>query len=545
MKGKTKMDTKKIRQHMLYVKENGLIAGGEIIYRHLLNSKNEYIKWIRRCEMIPSGLNDEVSTLISIVVPVYNAPIAFLQACIDSVKKQTYSNWELCLADDCSTDSKIKPLLSKYAEEDSRIKVVFREKNGHISEATNSAIELATGDYIAFMDNDDVIVPHALQRMVETIEKHPDADVIYSDEDKLTTYGRRIEPYFKPDWSPDTLMTQNYICHFTAIRRSLVEQVGGLEKGLEGSQDYDLILKCTEKTSAIYHIPEILYHWRMLETSTANSADAKSYAYAAGQRALENAIERRGLRGKVTQSKAKGNYLVEYDHEKMPLVSVVLLRSSQSRSIFSLPYVHEVLPIDIRNTEEINQAVIKASGDVILVLSDRVEMTSEALKLMADYAVVDHVGAVGVKLMKSKYTVDSAGLILGVNGIADKGHHGYYAAESGYFGRLLSAFNVSALPLDCLMVSKAKWLSVGGLEEKGLKHSFQDIDLCLKLQNKGYNNLCIGQIALQKKSQDNDMKPDPEDTTFMIEKWEEFINNDPCYSPHLTRERTDFGIRVR
>lgn len=263
--------------------------------------------------------------LISIIMPVYNTPEKYLREAIQSVLNQVYSNWELCIADDASSQPHIKLVLEEYLKQDSRIKVVFRESNGHISNASNSALSIATGEFIALLDHDDILTPHALYEVASLLNSHPEADMIYSDEDFIDDDGQLSHPYFKPDWCPDTFLANMYICHLGVYRHSIVKEIGGFRVGFEGSQDYDLVLRFTEKTEQIFHIADILYHWRTHAASTNINPSAKSYAFVAARKALSEALIRRKEPGFVLDvPNYPGCYVIRYDIKEPDLVSIII-----------------------------------------------------------------------------------------------------------------------------------------------------------------------------------------------------------------------------
>ena len=496
---------------------------------------DEYNEWI-----IKSETHDEVKPLkynpkISIAVPVYNAPINYLEECIDSVLDQSYENWELCIADDKSTDPEIKKTLEKYKKQDNRIKVVYRKENGNISKATNSAFEISTGEFIGLLDNDDVLTKDALYEVAKALNKDKTLDFIYSDEDKLNSEGRRCDPYFKADWSPDTLLSNNYICHFTVFRKTLLEKVGGCERSeFDGAQDYDLFLRLTEETDKIYHIPRILYHWRIIAGSTSENISAKPKAVDAGKRAIESALKRRKIKGTVDSSNNDGTYVVSYEIEE-PLVSIIIPtrdyadiletclssiyekstyknfeiivvdNNSEKEETFKLFKKYEKkhdnfqvlrLECDFNYSYLNNEAVKKAKGDYILLLNNDTEViTKDWIEKMVMYASRPHIGTVGVKLLYPDNTIQHGGLVLGINGIAA---HAYVNADrniKGEFGRLEVPFNYDGSTAACLMISKKKYNEVGGLEED-LKVNFNDVDFNLKVLEKGYYNIFVPTVEM-------------------------------------------------
>ncbi len=529
----------------------------------------------------------------SIIVPVYNVAEEWLRKCIESVRAQLYPHWELCIADDASTDPRVKEVLDEYARADSRIKVVYREKNGHISASSNSALELATGEYAALLDNDDELTIDALYENALMINRKPDADMIYSDEDKITEEGERHSPFFKPEWCPDTFLSQMYICHLGVYRTKLVRQIGGFRMGLEGSQDYDLVLRFTELTKNIYHIPKILYHWRTIAQSTAMNPASKQYAYRAGEKAIQEALDRRGEKGWVKlQPDYPGQYVVHYPPEGSPLISILIPTRDKSEllqaclnSIFEkTTYANfEILIIDNGSVEEKtlnlfeawqkreparfrvlrldipfnysvlnNQAVKAAKGELILLLNNDMEViTPEWLEEMAGQALRPSIGAVGAKLLYPDDTLQHAGVILGIRGVAGHGHKYANAAEQGYFGRLLVVSNYSAVTGACLMVKKQLFEAVGGLDET-LQVAFNDVDFCLKLQRMGLYHVVLPHVQLyhhESKSRGQEDTPEKmqrflSEVEFMEKRWGSILANDPCYSPNLSLDKEDFSIAV-
>lgn len=530
--------------------------------------------------------------LISIIVPVYNVEEKWLRKCIDSVRNQLYPNWELCLADDASPKKHVREILEEYKLIDPRIKVVYREENGHISECSNSALQVANGEFIGLLDHDDELSVDALYENVKLLNKYPDADLIYSDEDKISEEGERHTPFFKPGWSPDLLLSQMYICHFGVYRKSIVDQIGGFRKGYEGSQDYDLALRFTEKTDAIYHIPKILYHWRTIPESTASGAVAKSYTEDSGYKALQDAVIRRGLNAKVEGVAGVPNaYILRYLPVNEPLVSIIIptrnMANILDKCLFSIftktsytnyeviiadngsdeeethqlfnkwntqePNRFRVTRIDIPfNYSKINNiAVSEAKGDLILLLNNDVEVISEDwITEMAGQVVREQVGAVGACLLYPDNTIQHAGVVLGIGGVAGHSHKYFDASDYGYFSRLKLISNYSAVTAACLMVRKSVFEEVGGLEEK-LQVAFNDIDFCLKIREKGYYNLFLPHVKLyhyESKSRGHEDTPEKikrfnSEVHFMKQKWGKQLQDDPFYNINLTKEREDFSMR--
>jgi len=327
---------------------------------NLFINQKEYLKWFSNEMKNIKYEKLKYRPLISFVVPTYNVSRKLLCECLDSLLGQSYDNFEICIADDHSSNEETIKVLKEYENKYDKVRVVYRKKNGMISEASNSAIGIARGEFIALVDNDDVVERDALYYVVKALNGNRKLDMIYSDEDKIDFKGKYMEPHFKPDYSPDTLMGVNYICHLCVLRKSLVEKLGGFRKKYDGSQDYDLFLRIVEKTNNIHHIEKVLYHWRQTPTSTAGYLGNKSYAYVAGKKAIEDALKRRGLRGEVFDNPRVSTYLVKYENDN-PLVSIIVPMKDQakvSRRCFESIYEKntyrnfEVVVIDNNSSEK-------------------------------------------------------------------------------------------------------------------------------------------------------------------------------------------------
>jgi glycosyltransferase involved in cell wall biosynthesis len=530
--------------------------------------------------------------LISIIMPTYNTPIALLREAIGSVLAQAYENWELCIADDASSDPVLHEALAGYAAADQRIKVVYRDERGGISLASNSALAIATGKWLAMLDHDDLLAPQALLRVAEVIKANPRVQMIYSDEDKITESGHRHGVYFKPDFSLELFRSQNYLNHLTVHRTETLRAVGGWRVGFEGSQDYDLNLRIIERipASAIRHIPEVLYHWRMVAGSTALSPGAKSYAYTAGLRALNDHVNRLKLPAFVEEAPGVPYYRVRFAPPRpAPLVSIIiptrdkagLLRMSVSSILGKTSYEpFEILVIDNGSVEEevlsyldelaetprvrvlsyphpFNYAAInnfgarEAKGDILALLNNDIEVIApDWLTEMVSFAAQDEIGCVGAKLYYSNRTIQHAGVILGIGGVAGHSHKYFPPHEPGHFGRLKVVQNFSAVTGACLVVRKSLFFEVGGLDE-ALTVAFNDVDFCLKVRDAGYRNVWTPYAELY---HHESVSRGYEDTrerikrfrseiAFMKEQWGDALNTDPFYSPHLTLDGEDFSIR--
>ena len=473
---------------------------------------------------------------ISILVPVYNTPSHFLEATIGSVLDQVYTNWELCLADDNSPSKETKEVLMKYEALDARIKVVYRKENGHISACTNSAIEISTGEFCILFDHDDLLAKEALFEIVNFLTTKPEADFIYSDEDKTDGEGLFMEPHFKPGWSPDNLLSRNYPGHLTTMRSSILKEIGGFTIGLEGSQDYDIYLRFTEKTKNIYHLPKVLYHWRMHENSVALNTHSKPYAYIAGQKAIAAAIERRGEPGEVIMHTEEmlGFYTIRYKIKEYKKVSIIIPAKNKHEllqqcvdSIFSKSTYpdFEVIVVDNGSTEKeflelvshyeskykgkffsyvenipfnfsklINSGARKATGDYLLLLNNDTEViTPDWIEAMLEQAQRDSIAVVGAKLLFPDETVQHAGIVFDENNLP---FHIFAGDDKHLYNLQLNAINnYPALTGACIMIKRKVFEALNGFDEN-FAVEFNDIDFCLRALEKGLFNVYLPHVEL-------------------------------------------------
>ena len=529
---------------------------------------------------------------IAILMPVYNPNKACLINAIESVLHQVYDNFEFCIADDASTESYVKDILIRYAEKDKRIKVVFREQNGHISAASNSALALVEADYVALMDHDDLLTPDALYWVAKSIVQNPDVELIYSDEDKMRLDGTRYGPYFKPDWNPELLMSHNFICHLGVYKTEKVKKLGGFDSTLDGAQDYDLALRYVVglPKEKIVHIPRVLYHWRAIEGSTANGVHEKPYAEELIKKAAENALKRANRPAEVTfHEKLPGALRVRYLlPKKLPLVSIIiptrngfeLLRQCVESILAKTSYSNfEIIIIDngsddlvaIRYLNQLNEddrirvirddspfnyaalnnkAVALAKGELVALLNNDLEVINEDwLDEMVSHAVHPEVGAVGAKLYYPDNTIQHAGVIVGLGGVAGHSHKHFPRDNAGYCGRLFMAQNLSAVTAACLVIRKSVFEEVNGFDEKNLAVAFNDVDFCLRVQESGYFNVWTPYAELYHyESATRGYEDTPEkqarftsEVMYMKERWGEGLLIDPAYSPNLTLDREDFS----
>lgn len=533
--------------------------------------------------------------LFSIVVPVYNAKPLWLNACFQSVLDQTYSNWQLIIVDDASSESESIQCLDQWqAKNDGRITVVFSETNGHICEATNTGLKLATGDYICFLDHDDTLAPQALNELVVTIDNNPNAKVIYSDEDLMSESGERITPHFKSDWNPELLLAHNYITHLCCYKSDVIKQLGGIRQGLDGAQDYDLILRASRivKPEDIIHIPKILYHWRMVEGSTAMSSSAKSYATQAGLKALQDHMFNINPAASVVHSERdnfyKVNWPLENGNNPLPKVSVIVptrdgldvLKPCIEGLIHNTNYKNlEVVILD-NGSQELatlnyfkplsqysfikivrddgpfnysalnNHAVQESSGELICMLNNDIEIIHDDwLSEMVSLAIRPEVGCVGAKLLYPDDTIQHAGVIMGLGGYAAHSHRGIGRYEAGYFYRAQVRQNLSAVTAACLLVKRDIYEQVNGLDEQ-FEVAYNDVDFCLRVQAAGYKNIYTPYAELyhhESKTRGSDdtapkQKRFDKEKALLLERWSNVIRHDPYYNSNLTKSSEKFCL---
>lgn len=527
----------------------------------------------------------------SILVPLYNTKEEFLRDMIESVQNQTYGNWELCLADGSDLEhAEVETICQEYLKNDDRICYKKLEKNGGISENTNACLEMATGDFIALFDHDDILHKSALFEVMKTIEEN-DADMIYTDE---ATFHKKWEdaflPHFKPDYSPDTLRSYNYICHLTVFSRELYEKIGGFNKEYDGSQDYDFILRLTEKAKNIVHIPKVLYYWRAHENSVASDLSAKPYTIEAAKNALAAHLDRVGLQGKVEDSSVLSTYKINYEIIGQPKVSILIpnkdhiddlekcIKSILKKTTYQN---YEIIIIENNSEEdktfayydylkkndkikvvywerEFNYSAINnfgakaATGEYLLLLNNDVEIITEHwIEEMLMFAQRKDVGAVGAMLYYPDDTIQHAGVILGIGGVAGHSHKYFKKGEYGYSSRLTIAQNLSCVTAACLMIKKEIFDEVKGLDE-GFAVAFNDVDFCMKVREAGYLNVFTPYAQLyhyESKSRGlEDTKEKQQRFKSEIDrfysKWDKELSvGDPYYNVNLTLDREDFSYK--
>lgn len=465
------------------------------------------------------------SPLISIAVPAYKTPGVFLRQMLDSVRTQTYGNWELCIANASPGEEEMGKILREYAKKDPRIRWMDLKENLGISENTNAAFAMAKGEFVGLLDHDDLLAPNALYEVVKAINETKDVDVVYTDEDKVTAdLSEHFQPHFKPDFNLDLLRSNNYICHFFVVRRSILAQTGGFRKEFDGAQDHDLIFRCTEQAREIAHVPEILYHWRTHRESTADNPASKMYAYDAGKRAIEAHLARMQVQGTVSHTPDYGFFRVKYPVQGSPLVSVIIPNKDETETLRSCirslkentTYKNfEILIIENNSTtkeifsyykelsreenirifnwkKEFNYSAInnfgarKARGEYLLFLNNDIQViTPDWMEEMLGVCQREEVGAAGVKLIYPDNTIQHAGCVIGIGGIAGHMFVDMPAERSGYLHKASLLQDMSAVTAACMMIKRSVFQKVKGFTEE-LAVAFNDVDLCLKVRREGY-----------------------------------------------------------
>ena len=560
----------------------------------LVDQRDPYHIWIERNE--PSSLDKRVmrddldkfayQPTISVLTPVYKTPLKLLSACVESVTSQIYHNWELCLVDDGSADPRLSALLEELQQRDPRIKVKTLASNGGIAGATNAALAMCRGDYVAFLDHDDELADFALFEVVRKLNERSRPDMIYSDEDKMDLEGRRYDWFFKPDWSPDLLHAVNYVCHLLVCRRSLVLELGGIREAFEGSQDFDLVLRMAERTQAIKRIPKILYHWRAVPGSTSLGLQQKPAASSAGRRALEEHLARTKEKGEACET-GPCRYRVRRHVRGDPEVSILIptagnlerLQAALKSVIDETTYRRfEIVVVDNSSGDQVadlveklrysrrpvrhadfrekpfnfsqlcNSAARLSEAPFYLFLNDDVTVvTAEWLTALVEHAQRDDVGAVGARLLYPNGRIQHAGVVMGV--YENAGHHfkGVKSDQSYYFDLPDLVRNCSAVTGACMLLRRERFWEVGGFDEQNLPIAFQDVDLCLKLLQRGYLNVYTPYATLyhheaSSKSAEQYVPSDAE-ISYMQHRWRNYIENDPYYNPNLTRQTEDYALR--
>jgi GT2 family glycosyltransferase len=563
---------------------------------HIHGYADDYHRWIQDFERRePAQIALRLQTFlrqprISIIVPVYRTRPNILEKTIVSVLNQSYSDWELCIADDCSQSPDVDAILDRYSAADTRVKVVRLAENGGISAASNAALALATGEFTGLLDHDDELAQDALLHVVDALNREPDTDMIYSDEDHIDDEGLRSDPFFKPDWSPDLILGENYVCHFLVLRTAMCRELGGFRSETDLSQDMDIVLRASLKTQRILHIPRILYHWRTNVYTGDRASDAhRQRALETSRRVVEDYLKASGTQATVEPGEVPSRWRVRYPIPKGQSVRILVpcggnigllrrcLAGLTEKTDFSAYQVsvidnsHEngvadflrnwsaarrkATYVDFRNqpfnfSAMNNRAARDAQEPLLLFLNDDISMIrADWLTAMVELASRPEVGAVGAKLLYPDNTIQHAGVVVGIFGIAGHGFKGALADDRTYFDFPHVIRNVSAVTGACMMVPTGKFRECGGFDEEAFPVSYNDVDLCLKLGRKGYRILYTPHAqlyhheAVSKRSADKD--PRPAETMVFKARWKSAIECDPFYSPNLTRNAEDYSYRRR
>ena len=570
--------------------------------KHKSSATRSYQEWIELYDS-PSGSNRlalrrrlrglQRQPVVSVILPVYNPDLNLLEAAIASVERQLYDRWELCMADDASTDSRVRIFLEEKSRRDARIKVIYRKTNGHISAASNSALDLATGEWCALLDQDDLLSANALAWVALEIDQFPDAGLIYSDEDKIDESEVRSNPFFKTDWNPELFFGQNYINHLGVYRSDLLRQIGGFREGFSGSQDYDLALRCIEhlRPEQVRHIPRILYHWRQVAGSLAAVPDAKPYAKDAARRAIADHLRRKGSAGRVERcpENIESHRVIHSLPAVPPLVSIIIPTRDNADlleyCIVSIRERTDYTPIEIiivdngsveAKSRELlsrfeqdeaahvlhhrgafnysrlnNLGAAQARGEILLFLNDDTEVENrDWLTELVSQAARTEVGAVGARLWYRNDTLQHGGVVLGIGGLAGHEFPKVPRGHPGYFNRAFLQHNCSAVTGACLAMRKQVFQEIDGFDEENLAVNFSDIDLCLRLRAKGYEVVWTPYANLLhvESASRGSQRTDEEQTQFLNEAnymravWGAQLMNDPFYNPNLSLNVPGFEI---
>ena len=576
----------KIKKIDSYIKAYGIRKTVGLLYEKATHKdQKDYERWLEKHKITETIREAQKETVFnkqpcfSIVVPLYKTQEKYLKELLESIKGQTYSNWELCLSDGSGLDSPLKEVLKELEYSDSRIKVISSKEPLKIAENTNAAIEIATGDYIVFADHDDILSIDALYECAKCINENPKVDMIYSDEDKVSMDGQTyFEPHFKPDLNVDLLCSVNYFCHLVVVKRQLLEQAGNLNGEYNGAQDYDFVLRCVEKTDAVYHIPKILYHWRAHMDSTAENPESKRYAFEAGRRAIQKHYERIGLKDAYVEETAyPGTYRTRYKYADKPKVSIIIdeitkkeLLGKTLQSIKENDYPdYEVIIVDCTEKKEIEEFVEKyqdkrirvkrgekiwtaakrknegagcAEGEYLIFLAGNAEYADkEGISELVSVAMRSDVGVVGTRSYYKNGTVEHAGCVIGMNGTAGSLFEHTLRGENGYFSHIVTQMQYSAVAGACMMVKKDIFEKVNGFDE-GYKGELGKVDLCLKIRNKHISVVYNPYVEMVRWS--NELQNNENDEKIFKKQWAEILEKgDPYYNKNLSLSVSGCNIR--
>ena len=533
----------------------------------------------------------DYSPLISIAVPAYQTPVEFLRQMIESLIVQTYSNWELCIVNASPDNEEMQKVLAEYSAGDSRVRFCNLKENLGIAENTNRAFAMTKGEFVGLLDHDDLLAPNALYEIVKILQDHPQADALYTDEDKVTTeLDEHFQPHLKPDFNLDLLRSNNYICHFFVVRKSIVEKAGGFRKEFDGAQDYDFIFRCTENAGEVLHVPEILYHWRTHKASTADNPASKMYAFEAGKRAIEAHLERTGTKGEVSHTQDLGFYRVKYPVQGKPLVSVIIPNKDEKETLQTCLEMLEkntgyqnfeiIIVENNSTTDEIfryykelsgnrkihllrwgkefnysainNFAVAHAKGEYLLFLNNDVKsINPDWLEEMLGVCQRPEVGGVGAKLIYPDNTIQHAGCVIGMGGIAGHMFVDMPADRTGYLHKASLLQDMSAVTAACLLMKKEVFEQAGGFTEE-LAVAFNDVDLCLKVRKNGYLIVYDPYVKLYHMESKTRGAEDSKEKVrrfqteieYMRCHWIDILKNgDPCYNKNLSLTKWNYSLK--
>lgn len=576
----------KIKKIDSYIKAYGIGKTVGLLYEKATHkAQKDYERWLERHKITETIREAQKETVFdkqpcfSIVVPLYKTQEKYLNELVESIKGQTYSNWELCLSDGSGGDSPLKEILKELEHSDSRIKVISSKESLQIAENTNAAIDIATGDYIVFADHDDILSADALYECTKCINENLEVDMIYSDEDKVSMDGQTyFEPHFKPDLNMDLLCSVNYFCHLVVVKRQLLDRAGDLDGEYNGAQDYDFVLRCVEKTDAVYHIPKILYHWRAHMDSTAENPESKRYAFEAGRRAIQKHYERIGLKDAyVEETVYPGTYRTRYKYADKPKVSIIIdeitkkeLLGKTLQSIKANDYPdYEVIIVDCTEKKEIEEFVEKyqdkrirvkrgekiwtaakrknegagcAEGEYLIFLAGNAEYADkEGISELVSVAMRSDVGVVGTRSYYKNGTVEHAGCVIGMNGTAGSLFEHTLRGENGYFSHIVTQMQYSAVAGACMMVKKDIFEKVNGFDE-GYKGELGKVDLCLKIRNKHISVVYNPYVEVVRWS--NELQNNENDEKIFKKQWAEILEKgDPYYNKNLSLSVSGCNIR--
>lgn len=552
-----RLNKENVKKGFEYIRRNGVSRFWTLAKAKAFPAGKSYKEWYEEhCPtkeelMRQREVEFSVQPLISIVVPTYQTPIPFLKDMIDSVRKQSYEKWELCIADGSlngdENDTKVirvREELNRYSMEDKRIKVVYLEENQGIAENTNQALALATGEYIGLFDHDDMLTPDALYEIVKAINDY-DYDVLYTDEDKISENSHDYKkPVFKPDYSPELLCANNYITHFFVAKKSIVDRLEGFRKEYDGSQDYDFIFRCVELAKKVGHVSKVLYHWRMHGGSVAGDPTSKMYAYDAGKKAIQSHYERVGIQANVEHMERLGLYHTEYKMIKQPLISVIIYGEDDEKKKRCSEWFKrkdysnlEILASAGINVEEINALAEKARGSYLFFVSENLESVErDALQQMAGVLQIQNVGAVSGKVIGRKHTVEDVGVVFRTNGDLCKANYGIGDCDYGDMFRAKVMSNYSILSLNCFMTHKNTFEELGRFN-KHFSLSFAAADYCLKLRMHGKRCVMQASVVWESKGSMKTGIINDEERERFYKEWQEVLRmGDSYYNSNYAKQ---------